>query len=76
MHSMPAISLHPNSNWLAAQSLDNQILIYSTEERFQLNKTKTFARFLSHPMDSMLCLEMVRASVCFGIGRLAKFDNL
>ncbi|KAF9623016.1 hypothetical protein IFM89_035997 [Coptis chinensis] len=43
MHSMPAISLHPNSNWLAAQSLDNQILIYSTRDRFQLNKKKRFA---------------------------------
>ncbi|KAF5746610.1 pre-mRNA-processing factor 17-like isoform X1 [Tripterygium wilfordii] len=43
MHSMPAISLHPNTNWLAAQSLDNQILIYSTRERFQLNKKKRFA---------------------------------
>lgn len=43
MHSMPSISLHPNSNWLAAQSLDNQILIYSTKERFQLNKKKRFA---------------------------------
>ncbi|CAA2986341.1 pre-mRNA-processing factor 17-like isoform X1 [Olea europaea subsp. europaea] len=43
MHSMPAISLHPNGNWLACQSLDNQILIYSTRERFQLNKKKRFA---------------------------------
>ncbi|CAK9187454.1 unnamed protein product, partial [Ilex paraguariensis] len=43
MHSMPAISLHPNKNWLAAQSLDNQVLIYSTRERFQLNKKKRFA---------------------------------
>ncbi|CAL9181236.1 unnamed protein product [Musa hybrid cultivar] len=43
MHSMPSISLHPNSNWLAAQSLDNQILIYGTKERFQLNKKKRFA---------------------------------
>ncbi|CAI0386024.1 unnamed protein product [Linum tenue] len=43
MHSMPSISVHPNSNWLAAQSLDNQILIYSTRERFQLNKKKRFA---------------------------------
>jgi pre-mRNA-processing factor 17 len=43
MHSMPSIALHPNSNWLAAQSLDNQILIYSTKERFQLNKKKRFA---------------------------------
>ncbi|XP_031100672.1 pre-mRNA-processing factor 17-like [Ipomoea triloba] len=43
MHSMPSISPHPNGNWLAAQSLDNQILIYSTRERFQLNKKKRFA---------------------------------
>ena len=43
MHSMPSISLHPNMNWLAAQSMDNQILIYSTRERFQLNKKKRFA---------------------------------
>lgn len=43
MHSMPAISVHPNTNWFAAQSLDNQILIYSTRERFQLNKKKRFA---------------------------------
>uniref|UniRef100_A0A0C9QWX3 Pre-mRNA-processing factor 17 n=1 Tax=Wollemia nobilis TaxID=56998 RepID=A0A0C9QWX3_9CONI len=43
MHSMPSIALHPNTNWLAAQSLDNQILIYSTRERFQLNKKKRFA---------------------------------
>ncbi|XP_008806605.2 pre-mRNA-processing factor 17-like isoform X2 [Phoenix dactylifera] len=43
MHSMPSISVHPNSNWLAAQSLDNQILIYGTKERFQLNKKKRFA---------------------------------
>ncbi|KAM7269422.1 hypothetical protein ACFE04_024919 [Oxalis oulophora] len=43
MHSMPSISVHPNTNWLAAQSLDNQILIYSTRERFQLNKKKRFS---------------------------------
>ncbi|OAY34556.1 pre-mRNA-processing factor 17 isoform X1 [Manihot esculenta] len=43
MHSMPSIAVHPNTNWFAAQSLDNQILIYSTRERFQLNKKKRFA---------------------------------
>eukprot|EP00897_Mesotaenium_endlicherianum_P008619 jgi/Mesen1/7786/ME000408S06893 len=43
MHSMPSITVHPNKNWLAAQSLDNQILIYSTRERFRLNKKKRFA---------------------------------
>ncbi|PIN10089.1 mRNA splicing factor [Handroanthus impetiginosus] len=43
MHSMPSIALHPNSNWLACQSLDNQILIYGARDRFQLNKKKRFA---------------------------------
>lgn len=43
MHSMPSIAVHPNSNWFAAQSLDNQILIYSSRERFRLNKKKRFA---------------------------------
>ncbi|KAI8998100.1 WD40-repeat-containing domain protein [Gaertneriomyces semiglobifer] len=42
MHSMPAVTLHPNKKWLAAQSLDNQILIYSTTDRFRLNRKKTF----------------------------------
>ncbi|KAI3909405.1 hypothetical protein MKW98_007929 [Papaver atlanticum] len=62
MHSMPAISLHPNSNWLAAQSLDNKILIYSTRERFQLNKKKMFA---GHIVAGMLCLEMVSGKCWF-----------
>ena len=42
MHSMPAVALHPNGAWLAAQSLDNQIVIYSTKERFRLNAKKQF----------------------------------
>ncbi|CED84827.1 mRNA splicing factor [Phaffia rhodozyma] len=42
MHSMPAVALHPNSKWLAAQSLDNQILVYSTDG-FRQNRKKRFA---------------------------------
>ncbi|KAL0385553.1 UNVERIFIED_CONTAM: Pre-processing factor 17 [Sesamum radiatum] len=81
MHSMPSISLHPNSNWLACQSLDNQILIYSTRERFQLNKKKRFAghivlgmlvRLTFRLMDGLSCQEMVREGAGFGIGRVAK----
>ncbi len=34
MHSMPAVTVHPNGNWFACQSLDNQILIYSTRDRY------------------------------------------
>lgn len=46
MHSMPSISLHPNGQWMIAQSLDNQILVYSTRDRFRVNKKKRFAGHL------------------------------
>jgi len=65
MHSMPSVTLHPNSTcpqsggqrsptdlrisayvktekWFAAQSLDNQILIYSADN-FRQNRKKRFA---------------------------------
>eukprot|EP01101_Sappina_pedata_P011802 TRINITY_DN7992_c0_g1_i1.p1 TRINITY_DN7992_c0_g1~~TRINITY_DN7992_c0_g1_i1.p1 ORF type:complete len:581 (+),score=197.62 TRINITY_DN7992_c0_g1_i1:204-1745(+) len=43
MHSMPAVTLHPNGKYFLAQSLDNQILCYSARDRFKLNKKKRFA---------------------------------
>ncbi|TNM94695.1 hypothetical protein fugu_017454 [Takifugu bimaculatus] len=42
MHSMPAVTLSPNSKWLACQSMDNQILIFGAQNRFRLNKKKIF----------------------------------
>ncbi|KDQ54874.1 hypothetical protein JAAARDRAFT_181584 [Jaapia argillacea MUCL 33604] len=42
MHSMPAVTLHPSKKYFAAQSLDNQILIYSTDT-FRQNRKKRFA---------------------------------
>ncbi|KAJ3129636.1 pre-mRNA-processing factor 17 [Nowakowskiella sp. JEL0407] len=42
MHSMPAVSLHPTNKWMACQSLDNQIMIYSARDRFRLHRKKTF----------------------------------
>ncbi|KAG7452313.1 pre-mRNA splicing factor [Guyanagaster necrorhizus] len=42
MHSMPAVTLHPSNKYFAAQSLDNQILIYSTDN-FRQNRKKRFA---------------------------------
>ncbi|KAJ3141089.1 pre-mRNA-processing factor 17 [Geranomyces variabilis] len=42
MHSMPAVTLHPTKKWLACQSLDNQIVIYSARDRFRMNRKKTF----------------------------------
>ncbi|CAD6942974.1 unnamed protein product, partial [Tilletia controversa] len=31
MHSLPAVTLHPNKKWLGCQSLDNQLLIYGAD---------------------------------------------
>jgi pre-mRNA-processing factor 17 len=42
MHSMPAVAVHPDGQWFACQSLDNQILVYSTKDRFRMNKKKIF----------------------------------
>ncbi|PFH50772.1 hypothetical protein AMATHDRAFT_60420 [Amanita thiersii Skay4041] len=42
MHSMPSVTLHPSKKYFAAQSLDNQILIYSTDN-FRQNRKKRFA---------------------------------
>ncbi|KDE06182.1 hypothetical protein MVLG_03464 [Microbotryum lychnidis-dioicae p1A1 Lamole] len=42
MHSMPAVSKHPNGKWLAMQSLDNQILIFGSDN-FKQNRKKRFA---------------------------------
>ncbi|KAJ3112284.1 pre-mRNA-processing factor 17 [Phlyctochytrium bullatum] len=42
MHSMPAVALHPTKKWLACQSLDNQIMIYSAKDRFRLQSKKSF----------------------------------
>ncbi|KAJ3215294.1 pre-mRNA-processing factor 17 [Clydaea vesicula] len=42
MHSMPAVSRSYNKKWLACQSLDNQILIYSATDKFKYNRNKVF----------------------------------
>ncbi|KAH9949504.1 pre-mRNA splicing factor [Amylocystis lapponica] len=42
MHSMPAVTMHPNKKYFAAQSLDNQILVYSTDN-FRQARNKRFA---------------------------------
>mmetsp|Transcript_27077 Transcript_27077/g.48257 ORF Transcript_27077/g.48257 Transcript_27077/m.48257 type:complete len:581 (-) Transcript_27077:109-1851(-) len=42
MHSVPAVALSPNSNWLIGQSLDNQVVTYSTKEKFRQNRKKIF----------------------------------
>ncbi|CAH1963255.1 unnamed protein product [Acanthoscelides obtectus] len=42
MHSMPAVTLSPNAKWLACQSMDNKIVIFSAMNRFKINRKKTF----------------------------------
>ncbi|BGP56335.1 hypothetical protein JCM8202_000390 [Rhodotorula sphaerocarpa] len=42
MHSMPAVGLHPNGKWLAATSLDNQVVIFGADT-FKQNRKKRFA---------------------------------
>lgn len=41
MHSMPAVTLSPNTKWLAAQSMDNQILTFAADG-FKQNRKKVF----------------------------------
>lgn len=43
MHSMPAVTTSPNQKWLACQSMDNKIVIFSALNRFKLNRKKTFS---------------------------------
>ncbi|XP_044756391.1 pre-mRNA-processing factor 17 [Coccinella septempunctata] len=42
MHSMPAVTPAPNGKWLACQSLDNKVVIFSALNRFKINRKKTF----------------------------------
>ncbi|KAJ8963666.1 hypothetical protein NQ314_005457 [Rhamnusium bicolor] len=43
MHSMPAVTPAPNGKWLACQSMDNKIVIFSAMNRFKINRKKTFS---------------------------------
>lgn len=52
MHSIPAITVTPNQKFFLGQSLDNQILCYSTRDRFKLNRRK---RFTGHLVAGFAC---------------------
>ncbi|GAA5908142.1 hypothetical protein JCM8208_003702 [Rhodotorula glutinis] len=42
MHSMPAVGLDPKGKWLAATSLDNQVVLFGADT-FKQNRKKRFA---------------------------------
>eukprot|EP01126_Amoeba_proteus_P051430 TRINITY_DN6139_c0_g1_i1.p2 TRINITY_DN6139_c0_g1~~TRINITY_DN6139_c0_g1_i1.p2 ORF type:complete len:120 (-),score=32.65 TRINITY_DN6139_c0_g1_i1:406-765(-) len=42
MHAIPAVSKTKDGKWLLCQSMDNQILVYSTKEKFKINNKKVF----------------------------------
>lgn len=41
-HSMPITMLHPNRKWLACQSMDNSVRIFSVRDKFKPNHKKVF----------------------------------
>jgi pre-mRNA-processing factor 17 len=40
MHSCPVTELHPNTKWIACQSMDNTVRVYGVLDRFRLNAKK------------------------------------
>lgn len=42
MHSVPAVTLHPNNQYFIGTSLDNQIVTYSAKDKFRQNRKKVF----------------------------------
>uniref|UniRef100_A0A7S4C8Y7 Pre-mRNA-processing factor 17 n=1 Tax=Eutreptiella gymnastica TaxID=73025 RepID=A0A7S4C8Y7_9EUGL len=47
MHSMPTCTVHPSGKYIAYQSMDNQIKIYTGGERFRPYSKKTFKGHVS-----------------------------
>eukprot|EP00096_Caligus_rogercresseyi_P011694 TRINITY_DN4696_c0_g1_i3.p1 TRINITY_DN4696_c0_g1~~TRINITY_DN4696_c0_g1_i3.p1 ORF type:complete len:579 (+),score=158.78 TRINITY_DN4696_c0_g1_i3:1685-3421(+) len=42
MHSIPTMTKSPNDKWLAGQSLDNKIVVFTSGEKFRPHKKKEF----------------------------------
>ncbi|CAH0605696.1 unnamed protein product [Chrysodeixis includens] len=43
MHSLPSVTVSPNGKWLACQSMDNKVIVFSALNRFKMNRKKTFS---------------------------------
>lgn len=44
-YSMPSVSMHPSQKYVAAQSMDNRILVFGAKDRFRQNKKKEFTGY-------------------------------
>ena len=76
MHSMPVVVLHPNQKWIVCQSLDNQVLLFSARNRFNMNKKK---HFKGHSVAGYACGFTFSADGRFlgsgdGLGRIFFWD--
>lgn len=44
-HSMPAVRLHPSGKYVAAQSMDNSVVVIGATDRFRMNRKKRFTGY-------------------------------
>ncbi|KAJ2308141.1 hypothetical protein IWW55_000605 [Coemansia sp. RSA 2706] len=61
MHSVLAVALHLNDKWLAGQSMDNHIVMYSTGDRFKIHLHKEFH---GHVMARFACQLVISLDSC------------
>lgn len=44
-HSMPSVALHPEGKYVAAQSLDNRIVVIGATDKFRMSRRKQFTGY-------------------------------
>lgn len=52
MHAIPSVAVHPNGKYIACQSMDNQVVVYSVKDKFRMNYKK---RFTGHLVAGFSC---------------------
>lgn len=58
MHSVPAVTLHPNHQYFIGTSLDNQIVTYSARDKFRQNRKKVFK--VAHPVNNFAAMLLLQ----------------